>query len=419
VKRFTTVVKIAGILTVVVLCSVAALVGMVRVEHGTAMTLPAPTGRNAVGRTTFTWTNDALADELAPDAATRRTVFVWLWYPASTSRPAPAAPYLPAPWREAQNGSLRTLMREFLNRDTARIRTNSVVDPAVSLEQPSYPVVILRPGGGALTTEFTTLAEDLASHGYFVVGFDAPYRSGVVVFPDGRVVTRVAANNPETMSYEDGKRLANKLLPMWTTDAAFVVDRLERLNAADPSGRFAGRLALGRLGVVGHSFGGATALQFCHDDSRCKAGIDMDGMPFGSVVREGAAQPFLFLFSDHSREAATAEGRAVIADLHAVYDHLQGSRHVVMIRGANHFTFSDQMVVKSSYFIRAFLLITRGPSALRGLAIARAYVRTFFDVYLKGAAVADLVTLRQSYPEVLPFDTFPPDAPATRQKPVE
>ena len=310
--------------------------------------------------------------------------------------------------------SLGTLMREFLNRDTARIHTNSALDPPVSSEQPSYPVVLMRSGAGALTTDFTTLAEDLASYGYFVVGFDAPYRTGVVVFPDGRVVRRVSANNPETMNYHNAQQLANTLLPMWTTDTAFVVDQLERLNASDPSRRFAHRLAINRLGIFGHSFGGATALQFCHDDTRCKAGIDIDGMPFGSVTREGAAQPFLFLLSDHTRDAATVEGREVIADIHSVYDHLRSSRHVVMIRGANHFTFTDQMVVKSSYFIRAFLTVTRGSGALRGLAIARDYVHTFFDVYLKDAPVTNLINLRQSYAEVLPFDTFPPDAVSMR-----
>jgi len=414
VTRARAVLKSATILLIVALLGIATLIGLVRWEHGAEMTLPAPTGPFAVGRTTFVWTNEALTDDLSPEAGTKRTVFAWMWYPASRSETDAPAPYLPPAWRQAQMDSLGTLMREFLNRDTARIRTNSVVDPTVSPAQPSYPVVIMRPGGGALTTDFTTLAEDLASYGYFVVGFDAPYRSSVVVFPDGRVVTRVSANNPETMGYAQAQQLANRLLPMWTTDAAFVVDQLERLNASDASGRFAHKLSMTRLGVFGHSFGGATALQFCHDDSRCKAGMDIDGMPFGSVVREGAAQPFLLLLSDHSKEAASVEGREVIGDIHAVYDHLRSSRHVAMIRGANHFTFSDQMVVKNSLFIRAFLLATGGPGALRGLAIARAYVHTFFDVYLKGAPVAELANLRQSYVEVVPFDTFPPDAISTR-----
>jgi dienelactone hydrolase len=414
VKLVNVVLRAAGIVLVVVLVGVATVIGLVRREHGSEMTLPVPTGPFAVGRTSFTWTNDALTDDLAPAPGTRRTVFVWVWYPAVTSPQAETAPYLPPAWREAQADSLGTLMREYLNRDTARIRTNSVAEAAVSPGQRSYPVVIMRPGGGASTLEFTTLAEDLASHGYVVAGFDAPYRTGTVVFPDGRVVKRTAANNPETMRYDAARQLADKLLPMWTTDTAFVVDQLERLNASDPSGRFVGRLATARLGMFGHSFGGATALQFCHDDRRCKAGIDIDGMPFGSVISEGATQPFLLLMSDHSREAETVEARDVTRDIHSLYDHLKNDRHVVMIRRANHFTFSDQMVVKSSYFIRAFLLMTRGPSALRGLGMARAYVHTFFDVYLKGAPVADLTRLRESYPEVVPFDTFPQDAALPR-----
>lgn len=269
-----------------------ALVAMVRWEHGRPMTLPRPTGHFAVGRTSFTWTNEALTDDLAPIAGTKRTVFVWMWYPASAAQSAARAEYLPPAWRAAVGESSGTLIREYLNRDFAVVRTNSFADAAVSAEEPAYPVVILRPGGGALTTEFSTLAEDLASHGYCVVGFDAPYRSSVVVFPDGHVVRREAANNPETMSYEAGKQLANRLLPMWTSDASFVVDGLERLNESDPSGKFRGRLDLAKLGIFGHSFGGATALQFCHDDRRCKAGMDIDGMPFGSVVREGASAAF-------------------------------------------------------------------------------------------------------------------------------
>ena len=71
------------------------------------------------------------------------------------------------------------------------------------------------------------------------------------------------------------------------------------MNERDPSGRFTGRIELGAVGVVGHSFGGAAAAQFCHDDGRCRAGIDLDGRLFGSVVREGIGQPFLFLLSDH------------------------------------------------------------------------------------------------------------------------
>lgn len=144
---------------------------------------------------------------------------------------------------------------------------------------------------------FTTLAEDLASHGYVVVSVEAPYRSGFVVFPDGRVIGGLPQNNPETVAGPQKEQLAIKLQGAASADIGFALDQLERLNASDPSGKFLGRLDLQRVGVFGHSLGGAIALQFCHDDSRCKAVIDVDGAPHGSVIGEGVTQPVMFLLS--------------------------------------------------------------------------------------------------------------------------
>ena len=81
-----------------------------------------------------------------------------------------------------------------------------------------------------------------------------------------------------------------------------------------------------RLGMFGHSFGGATALQFCHDDPRCKAGIDIDGAPYGSVVQEGLKQPFMFILSDHSRELSDPANRHVLAHIQSIYDRLPNGR---------------------------------------------------------------------------------------------
>jgi dienelactone hydrolase len=290
-------------------------------------------------------------------------------------------------------------MGRILTRDPAVVHVHSSSDPGVSPEQPAYPVVILRAGGGAPTTDYTTLAEDLASHGYVVVGFDAPHRSRAVVFPDGRVELRAPEANPEELDAAAQKRLIEKLLPMWTTDAQFVVDQLERLNAADPAGRFTGRLDLRRLGIAGHSFGGATALQLCHDDARCKAGIDLDGAPYGSVVRAGLAQPFLFLLSDHG-DLDAPEARAVLGDIRSIYDRHPEGRLLLAIRGANHFSFSDQILLKSQYVIRPLQFVRGGPGARRGLAITCAYVHTFFDVYLKNAPANLLARLPKAYPEV-------------------
>src|SRR3989454_6853032 len=105
-------------------------------------------------------------------------------------------------------------------------------------------------------SNYSTLAEDLASRGYVVVGFDAPYRTNVVVFPDGRVMRRMPENNPELcagQALDQQPRCVNKVLTAWTADIAFVLDRLERLNTSDAFGNFAGRLDLARVGAIDHS----------------------------------------------------------------------------------------------------------------------------------------------------------------------
>ncbi len=388
-----------------------ALFALLRHEHSTEITLPATTGHFAVGRTSYTWVNNAETDELAPSPGTKREVVAWIWYPAVVTSAAPAE-YLPAPWRAADAQQSGVLMTKFFTRDLSLVRTHSTPDADVSPEQRSYPVVIMRAGGGALTTDYTTLAEDLASHGYIVVGFDAPYRTWVVVFPDKRVVTRPPANNPENLNADQANLLINRLLPMWTSDTKFVVSELRKLNAADPSssdrsagsppGKFAGRLDLQRLGMFGHSFGGAQALQFCHEEIECKAGIDIDGAPYGSVVQEGLKQPFMFILSDHSREQSDPASRRIGADIQSIYGRLANGRCMITIRGAHHFSFSDQALLKRQSRMKVLTAVIRLGTldSRRGLFITADYVHTFFDVYLKGKPSTLLTGPSTQYPEV-------------------
>jgi hypothetical protein len=118
-------------------------------------------------------------------------------------------------------------------------------------------------------------------------------------------------------------------------------------------------------------------------------------------VQEGLKQPFLFILSDHSREMDDPASRQIHADLQSIYDRLPSGRLSITIRGANHFSFSDQMLVKSHYVIGVMRLLGVGSlDGRRGLAITAEYVHTFFDVYLKGAPADLLHKPSQRYPEV-------------------
>jgi dienelactone hydrolase len=398
--------RVIKIVVVLALLAVAGIVLLLWLDHARETTLPTPTGPFAVGRTTYVWSDAAHSDPLAPPG-TKRELLAWIWYPAAPRQPSQTVgDYLPVPWRMAIESQSGVLFGKLLTRDLSKVRVHSIRDAEVSPQQGSYPVALMRTGGATLATDYTTLAEDLASHGYLVVGFDAPYRSWVAVLPDGTVIARAPQNDLDLVGGAQADQLADKLAQAWTADTVFALDQLEQLNTSDPSGKFLGRLDMRRVGVFGHSIGGATALQFCHDDSRCKAGIDVDGVVLGSVSREGITQPFMFVLSDHRGESTDAADtpeaiRRAGANIHSIYDRLPSDRRLMItIRGANHYMFSDAAMLKSPLLMRA--MRTLGIMRIDGhrqLAVTAHYISTFFDVYLKGTPPADLKS-QPDYPEV-------------------
>jgi len=372
--------------------------GGIWLDHSRRVRLPAPTGRYAVGRTTLVWTDSGHADPMAPQPGFPRTLFAWIWYPAAPRQANQAmAEYIPATWRAARKTGFPLAA---INLDPARIGTNSIDNGDLSPGEVAYPVIILRGGASAQIAGYTSLAEDLASHGYVVVGFDAPYRSTIVVLPDGRVFSRLPANDPERVNGPAADALAGKLVADWSTDTSFALDRLGDLNR---SGRFSGRLDLDRVGAFGHSLGGGTVLQFCHDDPRCKAGIDIDGVVApGSVVRDGVKQPFMFLLSDHGNErpspGAPAAERDVKTNIRSLLGRLPANqRWLFAIRHANHFGFGDD--VRSPTLMAVIHGLTGTLDGHRQIEITRHYVDAFFDTYLKGKPDTGLRD-RSAYPEV-------------------
>ena len=390
------------VLAIVVILGIGALFITLWLEHRTGLTLPTPSGPLAVGRTIYAWADEEHPDTLSPVPGTKREFVVWIWYPSAAPRSATAqtSEYLPSGLRAAVERGRPALMNNFLTRDLSKVQTHSSPDADVSSQQSSFPVVIMRAGASAEVANYSTLAEDLASHGYVVVGFDAPYRTQRVVFPDGRVIARSPANDPELCVGKQQELCANRLLAAWSADISFVLGQLGQLNLS--SGRFTGRLDMTRIGVFGHSFGGATAALFCHEDSRCKAGIDIDGAPHGGVIQAGINRPFMFLLSDHSHESGS-ESRQINANIQSIYDRLPpNGRLRIAIRGANHFTFSDDGALLKSFLMRGVLRVFGGLGidGRRQLAVTAYCVHSFFDAFLKSDAISPLKISSPLYPEI-------------------
>jgi dienelactone hydrolase len=363
---------------------IALLLGLMWLEHNRPLQLPAPTGPFSAGRLRTAWVDSARIDPFG--GGSKRELAIWMWYPSLKLGSTQAAPYVPADIDSVYAAYSGPLLTHFMWRRT--VRGHSLAAPPLAQDSANYPVVVFRSGIGASALDYSSIAEDLASHGYVVVGADTPYSTVATVMPDGRVIYRTTEGNPgdASMPEERRKDLLEALLRVWTDDTRFIIDRLGVLNGGTAGGQFVGRLDLDRIGVAGHSFGGATAAQYCHEDTRCQAGIDIDGAPYGSVISEGVAQPFLFLLSDHGD---STEWRSPACDIctaiRSVASSTPSTKVIAVVDGADHFSFSDAALTQSQIF-RSVVSKLGGPGRLdgrAGVAVARRYVRVFFDTTLR------------------------------------
>ncbi len=358
------------------------------IEHNSTLQLPAPTGSHAVGRLITAWVDTQRTDPYAPTRDQRRELLVWIWYPAERTAQATPAEYLPRFWRDAPDEQGSWFLRTFLWRNPISVQAHSLEKAKLSSTREKYPTIVFRSGIGAASVDYTTVAEDLASHGYVVVSADAPYSTWSVVMPDGRVIHKTDRGNPgdALIAETERGRLLDELLTVWVADTRFLVDQLERLHSGESPGPFSGRLDLDATGIAGHSFGGATAAQVCHLDVRCRAGVDLDGALRGSVGREGVGRPFLYLLSDHGQATIPAD-REIFDAIRSTARRDPETSLIVTLVGAHHFSFSDAPLIQSR-ILRSVLMALGGPGGRldprTGLASTARYVRAFFDVYLRG-----------------------------------
>jgi predicted dienelactone hydrolase len=369
--------RLAALIFVGIVAAVISLAAAMYLEHFEGTELPAPTGSYRVGRASYFFADNAAAQ----GSEKKHELPVWIWYPAAPQNTSKPADYFPGPWLKAAQDSWTWIMTHVFTRDLSKVRVHSVSDAPMSAAKRAYPIAVMRTGSSALTLQYTALAEDLASHGFVVVGFDAPYRTQLVVLPNGEVKYRLPQNDPEEVPLAQ----VNRVLTMWTHDVSFVLDQLQVLNDQDDRGLLTHRLDLTRIGVFGHSFGGAQALQVCHDDLRCKAGIDIDGMPFGPVVADGVTQPFMFLMGDHSHDLGSESERQHVArDFNAIYRRLPETHRVaLMIQGADHFSFADGGVVRSHVLLSILRAVGLVIDGHRQLLTTSTCVSAFFAKYLE------------------------------------
>lgn len=318
--------------------AIASVIGLAACSAVTDSTT-GPATQVGIGVADLVVTDETRADIASPDQP--RHWHVRIFYPACET--APEKQY-------ADEMLLSALVSsEYYGQDEGTIRAWG--DRTVGLDDArpcSEPVsfVTLSIGLGVAGINYSLLAEKLAHEGYAVAIIDHPY-GAVAQLPDGSIQS--SSDDPRLASIDADPAVLSQRIAEWTQDISHTIstaiadDLMEGLSIEE-----------NRLYAIGHSMGGAAALDACRNDDRLIACADMDGAPFGTrTMEEGGHGNLLILHANprYSDEDLTARGRtreqwdAMGEQFEAVWTDTfaQGDADVtrISVAGTGHMSFSD------------------------------------------------------------------------------
>lgn len=360
--------------------------------QGDGIDFPDLTGPFQVGRVDIHMVDDSREEVFSEDSDDMRELLITVYYPADPAEDATPAPYLTEAWMEVLG---------FPPQFGDAMRPHSYLDAPLSNAEEHYPLLIFSPGLAEQPQFYSSLLEELTSHGYIVASVFHPYSVGATIFPDGRtILANEAGTGVGAGGLADTAPILRQVNRVWAEDVIFVLDQLTLMNENDE--RFAGRLDLDRVGIFGHSLGGATAAQASYLDDRFKAALDMDGHLWDTVAEDVLQQPFMVMVSGG---LATSDETGEESDRDEIYIYHEDVAatwgYLVVLNGAVHTTYTLDMLHIAAAIPGIFPEEATGTiDPERSYAIITTYVRAFFARHIQGEDVPFLDGPPDDYQEI-------------------
>lgn len=291
---------------------------------------------------------------------------------------------------------------------------------APDAEQHAFPLVVFSHGAFGYHESNYSMCTELASHGYVVAALDYPHHAffstdtqGSTVIVDSDFINQaIAAQNGE-LSDEESYALEQEWMNLRMADLGFTLDTIE---AAVRDGSVSGdawffdstdqeafaleaiQLAdVDKIGLVGHSMGGATSVGQGRIRNEVGAVIDLDGTMFterslnsdGSYSFIEAPYPVPLLSVDnesHYQSGLQAKEQGYPYVNNVVLDNATMSAHTYF-KGSGHMNFTDLPLFSP---MLSSMLGTGDIDAQTCIGQTNALVLAWFDEHLKGSGHASV-----------------------------
>ena len=282
----------------------------------------------------------------------------------------------------------------------------------------SFPLVVFSHGAfGYYESNYSTFTE-LASHGYIVASLDHPHHaffttdtSGSTVIVDSNFInTAISVTNGEVEDNNELFKITSQWMELRTDDENFVLDTIKDAVSSgslsdawhtDNEAQILSVLAMtntDKIGLIGHSMGGATSVAAGRERDDIDAVIVLDGTMLTEVVSVNGSQeeyyeePYPVPILDFTKEKDYNErmqAKLESSDLYVndvVIEHAKDGRTVVF-KNAEHMDFTDLPMFSP------FLAKMLGSSDIdheQFMKTVNGVVLNWFDYYLKGEGSPDI-----------------------------
>jgi pimeloyl-ACP methyl ester carboxylesterase len=257
----------------------------------------------------------------ALDPARDRLFPCEIWYPAAAQH-------------AGQDLAVET-QDSFTAQPTNTVRRQAAVRDAVA-RAGIYPLVIFSHSSGAGRHSATFLCTHLSSHGYIVAALD---HSEIVA-------AELARNANETTDQKSARWQA--LIASRVPDVFFLLNHL--LGSASPFGDELSKVEVtvdqNQIGIVGHSFGGWTALAVTEVEQRIRAVVAL--APGGSSQPRPGILPVKLKFN-WGREVpalylvAENDVSLPLAGMYELFERTPAPKQMFILRRADHMHFMDEV----------------------------------------------------------------------------
>ncbi|MGN0337515.1 MAG: alpha/beta hydrolase family protein [Lachnospiraceae bacterium] len=280
------------------------------------------------------------------------------------------------------------------------------------IAQSSCPVVLFSHGAFGYYESNTSTYMELASNGYVVISLDHPYHSFFTEDTDGKLITVDPAflqevmyvnenNTPETDIHD----LSHKWLEIRTADISCVLDSVEEAKQSgtvndawfieneEEKSAIESVLAMAdvdKIGLMGHSLGGAASVSVGRYRDDVDAVIDLDGTMLGEqtgyadgkyqYAEEPYPVPLFALDSESHYYEGQKYGNLYVN--HYVLEHALDAKHE-FIAGTAHMNFTDLPLFAPPL---ASMLGTGTVDATECIETMNAMVLEYMNCYLKTQA---------------------------------